>query len=70
MLVLGGSDQVEREVADDGHALGARALAKLGLVVAEGPVPNNRDTSRHFGSGERGDAGAHGERLDGAASTV
>jgi len=35
VLVLGCADQIEGEVADDSHVLGAEALAEPGLVVAE-----------------------------------
>jgi len=38
VFVLGGSDQVERDVADDGHVLGPKALAQPGLVVAKGDI--------------------------------
>ena len=36
--VLGGADEVEGEVADGGHVVGAMALAEAGLVVGEGDV--------------------------------
>jgi len=78
VFVLGGSDQVEREVADDGHVLGAMTLAQPGLVVAEGDVEDpvqavlDGSVPAHCLAGPfgievcRGDVGA-GFRVQGAA---
>ena len=38
-------------------------MAKSAVSTATWPVPNSRDTSRHFGSGEGGNAGVHIEFL-------
>lgn len=38
LLILRGVDEIEGEVPDDGHVLGAEAIPHPGLVVVEGDV--------------------------------